>query len=229
MLSLARRRKIWKKLRKIRFLLTQRWKYNRRHKEVIGGRSITVLPQVFCPRICLTGEIFAKALCAEWFSNQSRVLELGTGSGIVAIFAADFAEEVIAIDINPHAVECATLNVKAHDLSSKITVRESDLFDNIKGEKFDVILFNPPFFEEVPRSILDRAWRSTKVADRLAVELGEHLTSHGRLFLFLSSDGPTDIFLVPLRVRGYKISEVFRRDVKSEEFFIFQIEQSTNS
>ncbi|MEE2903795.1 MAG: methyltransferase [Myxococcota bacterium] len=210
-------------------MLTQRRKYNRRHKEVIGGRSITVLPQVFSPRICLSGEIFAKALRSEWFNDQARVLELGTGSGIVAIFAAEFAREVMATDINPHAVECAALNIEAHALSSKITVRESDLFDNINGERFDVILFNPPFFEEAPRSILDRAWRSTNVAERLAEQLGDHLTSRGRLFLFLSGDGPTDIFLEPLRVRDYKVEEVFYKDVKSEEFFIFQIEKPFNN
>ena len=224
MISIARRRKAWKKLRRIRFLLTQRWKYNRLHTEVIGGRYITVLPQVFCPKICLTGEIFAKALRAEWFNKQARVLELGTGSGTVAIFAAEFAREVVAIDINPHAVKCAAINVEKNELSEKITVRESDLFDNIQQEKFDVILFNPPFFEEAPRTILDRAWRSTNVAERLANQLGNHLTNDGRLLLFLSGDGPPDVFLKPLREKNYQISEIFYKDVKSEEFFIFQVE-----
>ena len=71
------------------------------------------------------------------------VLDIGTGAGIQAIFAAEKASKVVATDINPDAVEVTKHNVEYHDLSSIIDVREGDLFGPVhEDEKFDAIIFN---------------------------------------------------------------------------------------
>lgn len=72
-----------------------------------------------------------------------EVLDIGTGSGIQAIFAADKARRVVATDIDPKAVENARLNVKRYELEKIIDLRVGDLLTPIKeNEKFDVVIFN---------------------------------------------------------------------------------------
>jgi release factor glutamine methyltransferase len=81
-----------------------------------------------------------------------RVLEVGTGSGIVSLFLKDYAD-VTATDINPNAVENARLN--------GVNVVRTDLYEGIHGP-FDVVIFNPPYLptadEERLNTWLNRAF-----------------------------------------------------------------------
>jgi tRNA1(Val) A37 N6-methylase TrmN6 len=71
------------------------------------------------------------------------VLDIGTGAGIQAIFAAEKANKVVATDLNQDAVDDTQYNAKFHGLQHKIDTRQGDLFGPIKDdEKFDVIIFN---------------------------------------------------------------------------------------
>ena len=72
-----------------------------------------------------------------------RALDVGTGSGIEALLAARHAQTVVATDINPRALEYATLSARLNGLS--IDLREGSLFDPVAGETFDLIVANPPF------------------------------------------------------------------------------------
>lgn len=72
------------------------------------------------------------------------VLDLATGSGIIAIFCADKAKKVIATDINPRAILYARFNAILNDVESKIEFRIGDLFKPVKGLKFDFIIWNGP-------------------------------------------------------------------------------------
>src|SRR5688500_16377267 len=68
------------------------------------------------------------------------VLDLGTGSGVIAIFACyRGANKVMAVDINPAAVKSAKHNAKMHGFEKIMRVKQSNLFDNVGEEKFDVI------------------------------------------------------------------------------------------
>ena len=76
-------------------------------------------------------------------NEGDTVLDLGTGSGIQAIFAAEKASKVIATDIDPVSVANAQYNINAHNMTDKIEVRQGDLLKPVKpGELFDVVLFN---------------------------------------------------------------------------------------
>ena len=72
-----------------------------------------------------------------------RALDLGTGSGVEALLAARHAQTVVATDINPRALEYAALSARLNGLS--IDLREGSLFDPVAGERFDLIVANPPF------------------------------------------------------------------------------------
>ena len=89
-----------------------------------------------------------------WLNPNSinRVLEIGTGSGCIALSIAEaFSDiEVVATDISPDAIDVARLNTKAHGLEHQVEIIESDLFENVSGV-FDLIITNPPY---VPDKIM---------------------------------------------------------------------------
>ena len=89
-----------------------------------------------------------------WLNPNSinRVLEIGTGSGCIALSIAEaFSDiEVAATDISPDAIDVARMNTKAHGLEQQVEIIESDLFENVSGV-FDLIITNPPY---VPDKIM---------------------------------------------------------------------------
>ncbi len=75
--------------------------------------------------------------------NQS-VLEIGTGSGIVAMYASRFSDNITVTDINFDACELARRNFEANNIEN-IEILFGNLFEVVENRKFDVILFNTPY------------------------------------------------------------------------------------
>jgi len=138
----------------------------------VDGREILTTDDVVMPSM---QSIY---LLSHWDIKQGEtVLDVGTGSGVQAIFAADHTSHIIATDLNPIAVKMTQLNVDRHGLSSVINVRQGDLFSAIKhDESFDVILFNIdyPTNEET-----QGLW---KLHERFFAEVGKYLKPGGRLY-----------------------------------------------
>lgn len=158
------------------------------HVQRVDGVSLVMLPGVFDGVLLRSGAFLARALTDISLNAHTRVLDLGTGSGIGAIFAARRGAQVIASDINPEAARCARINALVHQLDTQIDVRVGDLFAPVNGERFDLVLFNPPYYRAQPRDMADRAWRSVDTFDRFVRELPDHLAAHGRALVVLSSD-----------------------------------------
>src|SRR5207237_3394840 len=106
--------------------------------------------------------------------SAARVLEMGCGAEAAAVIAARGGCVAIGVDINPSAVRCTRINALLNDV--EIDVRHGDLFAPIHNERFDVVLFNPPYYRGEPSDSLDYAWRSPDVVERFARELPDHLT-----------------------------------------------------
>ncbi|MFA5126896.1 MAG: HemK2/MTQ2 family protein methyltransferase [Patescibacteria group bacterium] len=77
-------------------------------------------------------------------NTNDTVLDLATGSGMIAIFCADKAKKVIATDINPRAINYAKFNAILNDAENKIEFKVGDLFNPVRGRKFDLIIWNGP-------------------------------------------------------------------------------------
>ena len=157
--------------------------------EELNGLSIVVLPNVFNGVLVRTGAFLAETLDAATIAKGARVLDLGTGSGLGALAVAPRAEHVIATDINPEAVRCARINALLNHLDHKIELRLGDLFEPVRDERFDLILFNPPYYHGEPRDLSDHAWRSVDTFERFLRELPAHLTQGGCALVVLSTDG----------------------------------------
>ena len=72
-----------------------------------------------------------------------RALDLGTGSGVEALLASRHAAHVVATDVNPRALRLAELSAQLSGAS--LDLREGSLFEPVEGERFDLIVANPPF------------------------------------------------------------------------------------
>lgn len=157
--------------------------------ESFAGLQLLVLPGVFKGIQLRTGAFLAEILEGVPWPAGTRVLDLGTGSGLGAVVAARAGAQVTATDINPDAVRCAQVNALIHHLDQRIDARVGDLFDPVHGERFDLVLFNPPYYRGRPRDLPDAAWRSPDAFDRFLQQLPAHLTPDGRAFVVLSTDG----------------------------------------
>ena len=121
-----------------------------------------------------------------------RVLEIGTGTGVVAIHCAKHGGRVTATDVCSEALDLTRENAVANQV--ELDLREGDLFDPVEGT-FDVIIFNPPYLptapEDLTHSILDRALDGgpdgTEVALRFIERLPQFLADEGRAYLVVSS------------------------------------------
>jgi release factor glutamine methyltransferase len=190
--------------------------------ERVHGLPFMVTPSVFNPKVPRTGEFFASqlgpALDREW-----EVLDMGTGSGVCAVFAALYARRVVAVDINPAAVRCAVINSLLNGLHDKIDARHGDLFEPVHGERFDLVLFNPPFLRGAPRDPRDSAWRSTDVAERFAAGLAAHLKPGGSALVLLSTFGDGRAFLREFQHQGFKITVFAERRFVTERLTLFRL------
>jgi release factor glutamine methyltransferase len=121
------------------------------------------------------------------------VLDMGTGSGILAIAAAGNprVKSVLAADINIEALRTAERNARLNRV--KIKTVKSDLFSNIR-KRFDFIIFNPPYLPEdknAPKDILERALsggrKGYETLERFIKGLSSHLNADGKALIIFSS------------------------------------------
>lgn len=187
--------------------------------ETVEGLPLVVLPEVFNPAVFRSGSFLARTLATlPEPQPPARVLDLGTGSGVGAVVAARRGFEVVAVDVNPQAVRCARVNALLHGLEARIDVREGDLFAPVAGERFDLVVFNPPFFVGEPKSALDASWRSPDVLERFAAEVPAALSPRGRALIVLSTDGAGDALVAGLRRNGLAVTAIAQRRYGNETF-----------
>jgi HemK-related putative methylase len=191
--------------------------------ERVNGVPFIVMPTVFNPKVPRTGEFLASLLDSKLVGRDGEVLDMGTGSGVCAVFAAKHARRVVAVDINPAAVRCAAINAHLNHVEHKIEVRLGDLFAAVADERFDLILFNPPFLRGAPRDDRDRAWRSSDIAERFAAGLGARLRPGGSALVLLSTFGDGRFFLEEFAKRGLRISVQAERRFVNERLTVFRI------
>ena len=201
-------------------------RYGRLVVEEIDGVPLIVLPQVFNPVLLRTGAFMARALAHLPLGRAGAdlsVLDMGTGSGIGAIFAARRGARVVAVDINPEAVRCARMNVLLNRLEDRVEVRQGDLFAPVAGQLFDLVLFNPPFHLGAPHHNLDYAWRGVDVFERFASGLAGALELGGRALVVLSSDGDCRKLLIELRAAGFAVEAVAQKDLINELLTVYAV------
>jgi HemK-related putative methylase len=206
-------------------------RYGRLVVEIIDGVPLVIMPQVFNPVLLRSGALMARALSRLPIEGKASlsVLDLGTGSGVGAVFAAKRGASVVAVDINPEAVRCARINALLNDAEERIEVRLGNLFGPVQGQKFDLVLFNPPFYRGVPRDNLDHAWRGEDIFERFAAGLGSALAPDGYALLTLSTDGDCEELLAELQAAGFRNEIVEQTDLINEVVTIYAVRRASAS
>ncbi|WP_030740398.1 HemK2/MTQ2 family protein methyltransferase [Streptomyces sp. NRRL F-5135] len=154
------------------------------------GRVLTV-PGVYAPRS--DSRLLAHAMLAEGVRPGMEVLDVGTGSGVLALYAARLGATVTAVDIDRRAVLTARLNALL--ARQRVTVRRGDLNRPLlPGRSFDVVVSNPPYVPapgRLPRRGPARAWDAghdgRALVDRLCAAAPTVLRPHGVLLMVHSA------------------------------------------
>ncbi|MCZ7585943.1 MAG: peptide chain release factor N(5)-glutamine methyltransferase [Deltaproteobacteria bacterium] len=187
--------------------------------------SITfhVSPAVLIPRP-ETEHLVERALALLPESETRRVLDVGTGSGAVAVCVAKHraGADVAATDISSEALEVARLNAAALGVAERIQFHNADLFGDLAGP-FDLVLSNPPYvrgedwakltrdvadFE--PRTALVAENRGLEVISRLIREAPPRLATGGRLVMEIGHDQADDVAGLFAQSGLYEPAEFFK-------------------
>lgn len=162
------------------------------------GLRFRVDERVLIPRSYL-GELIANEF-APWIGEPDRplrILDLCTGSGCLAIIAAQTFPSalVFASDISSDALALAAENIAEYFLDDEIELRQGDLLAPWRGETFDVIVCNPPYvtdesmadlsreFEHEPSLALAGGQDGCDVLARLLPNVAAHLSPKGMIFV----------------------------------------------
>lgn len=132
------------------------------HEAWLGDFSFYVDERVIVPRSFIA-ELIREQL-APWMADTkivTNVLDLCTGSGCLAILAAHaFPDAIVdAVDISPAALEVAQRNVADYGLQNRINLIKSDIFSNLAGKQYDVIISNPPYVDAPSMTALPPEYR----------------------------------------------------------------------
>ncbi|MFH1788346.1 MAG: HemK2/MTQ2 family protein methyltransferase [Candidatus Altiarchaeota archaeon] len=136
--------------------------------------------------------------------DGERVLDVGTGTGIIALSAAGKAGYVLGVDVDPAAVESARRNaMRNRIINAEFMV--SNLFENVSG-KFDVVAFNPPYLpsKKVKDKAVDGGGKGRKLIEEFIDKVGEYLNPDGTVFLLVSSLNDVDYVKKSFAEKGFK-------------------------
>lgn len=186
----------------------------------IGKFEIETDDLVYIP----SDDTFLLAENLEIKEGQS-VLEIGTGSGLVSMYASLLTDDVTVTDINYNALELAEKNFKLNNINT-IKLEFGDLFEPVKDKKFDVILFNTPYLPTDSDDIInddlnyafDGGLDGRKVIDRFINEVSNHLNDKGIVQIIQSSLSDNNRTLDMFDRNGF-VAEI----AESEKFFFEEI------
>jgi release factor glutamine methyltransferase len=146
-------------------------------------------------------------------SVHGSVLDMGTGSGVLAVAAAHKpeVERVVAVDIDPDAIILARRRAEESGVLDRIEFRIGDLFEVMDGEKFDCILFNPPYLpSEGPAN--EASWSGgasgSETIRRFLETTDGHLNPEGAIIMVHSSRTGLAIAEVEKKYSVYVLEEL---------------------
>jgi release factor glutamine methyltransferase len=191
----------------------------------VGGNPLLVVPGVFHPQFFLTTRFFLRLLDSWPIPDGIQALDIGTGSGAIAVALALRGAQVTAVDVNPEAVLCARANALLNGVHNRMTVLEGDLFAPLGNRQFDLITFNPPFYERPARDLPDYAWAGgagSEAVRRFCREAIWRLRPGGSVLIMGSTEAPYTAGLQS--VPGYRARIVASKELLSERLFLFALE-----
>ncbi len=180
----------------------------------VFDKAIVVREGIF-PSTAPDSILLAEAVRGE-VKESDKVLDLGTGTGIQGIMAAEKGAEVVSTDVSQKCLDCAKINFERQGLGKKVETLQSDLFSSLKGKQFDLIVFNPPFRWFKPRNEMERASLDENYQN-LGIffkEAKEYLKENGRILMVFASSGDIDYFESLIDKNDYHSDIVTKKTIR---------------
>jgi release factor glutamine methyltransferase len=191
-----------------------------------AGMRFTVRPTVFHPRYFISSERFAKFIGALDLRGK-QVIDVGTGSGILAIAAARAgSDDVIATDINPNAALSVPENARHNGVGDRVTAVSMDLLSGFAARPlFDVIIANPPKHTREPHDLADRGWNAGPNHRDIAAlfdQACERLKPEGKLYVMLSSHSDLGLIEKLIERAGLRFRVVKKYSILVDAFVLYE-------
>jgi release factor glutamine methyltransferase len=184
----------------LQYILGSAWFYGR--KFVVNESVMVPCPET---ELLLESALRAVRFCC---SNPVKLLDVGVGSGVVAISTklGNKALDVTAVDISEEALHVARFNADRFEVDGSIQFLQSDLFEALPKERFDIIVSNPPYIKESdydglepevkadPKLALVAGPKGLDFIERLIAESPDHLTRPGFLIFEMGYNQSQEIF-----------------------------------
>lgn len=187
--------------------------------------QIQIPPEVFHP-----GFFFSTRLLLNYIKKLpvggKSLLEPGCGSGLISIYAARQGAKVVSSDINPVAVEYLRKNSRQNQVN--LNIIQSDLFEDIPEQQFDIIAINPPYYKKQPHAFKDYAWycgENGEYFTMLFTQLDNYIHSRSEVYMVLFEGCDMDMITGIATQNQFALKCVQRQKNLLEENFIFKIEK----
>ena len=158
-------------------------------------------------------------------AREKIVLDLGCGTGIQGLNALLLgAKKAFFVDIDKNAVANAKENAQTLGFGKSAVFKKSDLFSALKGKKFGLIIFNPPYVDSgVKKKWLDTdgGKKGRETLDAFLEEAKAHLEKGGKIFFVQSSLNGESKTKKLLRKLAFKTEIIARKRIFFEELVVF--------
>lgn len=211
--------------------VAQRLKNNEPPQYIVGWAEFCALKLAVDERVLIPRpetEELVQMILAENEQGRRTVLDIGTGSGAIALALAEKRKEweITASDVSEKALELAQLNAKSHQISLNFIL--SDVFENIQGQ-YDIIVSNPPYiaFDETyemdqsvirfePDSALFAEKQGLAIYQTIAEAAHQFLKPQGKIYLEIGyKQGPAvkDLFEKAFPTKKVRVHrDIFEKD-----------------
>jgi release factor glutamine methyltransferase len=197
---------------------TRHYRYQNIHLEIP--------PEVFHPGFFFSTRLLLRYLSRLSLANKT-LLELGAGSGLISIYAAQQGANVTASDISPVSVQAIRKNKFKN--KADMTVVESDLFAAIPIQAFDFIVINPPYYKKKPLSWKDYAWYCGEDGEYfkgLFAGLSQYIHTSTEVLMILCDACDVEMIKEVASAHSFHMNCVQTSQNLVEKNFIFQIENT---
>ena len=177
-------------------------------------------------------EVLVEEIINLYSDKECKILDLCTGSGAIAISLAKYIEksQIVATDISLKALQIAKLNAERNLVHRKIEFIESDMFDKVKYNDFDIIVSNPPYIKtDIIKTLDNQVQQEPHIAldggedgldfYRIIINNSYDTKNHGKLFLEIGFDQKEDVINL-LKENGKYINIYSKKDFAQNDRII---------
>lgn len=203
--------------------LTQ-WYLRKERKYTYRGTGITVLPGVFHPGM-FSSTIFILEYLERQNLSQKKLLEIGSGTGLISIRAAKAHAQVTASDLSLIAIKNTAINAKFNNVD--INIAHSDLFIRLPKGTFDWIIINPPYYAQDPKNENDLAWycgKNHEYFEKLFIQLQGYMVLTTQVIIVLTKGCDLEKIFFLGKQAGLKFELIGEKKVFfDEKDFLYRI------